>query len=92
MIVLGSTTAEAGMEAAIDLIRHGGSALDAVEAGLRLVERAPGVHSVGQDAWPNLLGEHELDTASTRSVGMALDFRSGSLRGVFYREFDVSLN
>ncbi|MBN1640655.1 MAG: isoaspartyl peptidase/L-asparaginase [Anaerolineae bacterium] len=63
MIVLGSTTAEPGMEAAIDLIRHGAHALDAVEAGLRLVERAPDVHSVGQDAWPNLLGEHELDAS-----------------------------
>ena len=47
MIVLGSTTAQAGMQAAINLIRHGGSALDAVEAGLRLVESAPDVHSVG---------------------------------------------
>lgn len=63
MIVLGSTTAEAGMEAAIDILKKGGHALDAVEAGLRLVETAPDVHSVGQDAWPNLLGQHELDAS-----------------------------
>jgi beta-aspartyl-peptidase (threonine type) len=63
MIVLGSVTAEAGLEAAIDVLARGGRALDAVEAGIRLVETAPGVHSVGQDAWPNLLGQHELDAS-----------------------------
>ena len=56
MIVLGSGTAEAGMEAAARILQSGGSALDAVEAGIRLVESAPDVHSVGLDAWPNLLG------------------------------------
>ena len=63
MIVLGSSTAKSGMQAAVDIIRDGGCALDAVEAGLRMVEVAPDVHSVGQDAWPNLLGEHELDAS-----------------------------
>jgi beta-aspartyl-peptidase (threonine type) len=63
MIVLGSSTAQAGMEAAVGVIVDGGHALDAVEIGLRLVETAPDVHSVGQDAWPNLLGEHELDAS-----------------------------
>jgi L-asparaginase len=63
MIVLGSSTAQAGMDAAVDMIKSGGRALDAVEAGLRLIEVAPNVHSVGQDAWPNLLGEHELDAS-----------------------------
>jgi beta-aspartyl-peptidase (threonine type) len=76
MIVLGSSTAQAGMEAAVSIVKAGGHALDAVEAGLRLVETAPDVHSVGQDAWPNLLGEHELDasimdgrTLNTGAVG-----------------------
>jgi beta-aspartyl-peptidase (threonine type) len=63
MIVLGSGTAEAGMEAAVQVLRSGGCALDAVEAGIRLVEIAPEVHSVGLDAWPNLLGESELDAS-----------------------------
>jgi beta-aspartyl-peptidase (threonine type) len=63
MIVLGSHTAQAAMETAVDMVKRGTSALDAVEAGLRLVEIAPDVHSVGQDAWPNLLGEHELDAS-----------------------------
>jgi L-asparaginase / beta-aspartyl-peptidase len=83
MIVLGSDTAQAGMEAAVEMIKAGGDALDAVEAGLRLVETAPDVHSVGQDAWPNLLGEHELDASimdgSTLKAGAV-----GSLRGYLY--------
>jgi L-asparaginase len=63
MIVLGSSTAEAGIEAAVGVLEKGGRALDAVEAGIRLVETAPDVHSVGQDAWPNLLGQAELDAS-----------------------------
>ena len=82
MIVLGSVTAEAGMEKAAQVLRAGGSALDAVEAGIRLVETAPKVHSVGLDAWPNLLGESELDasimdgrTLGAGSVGALRGFR-----------------
>ena len=63
MIVLGSRTATAGMDAAVSILKAGGHALDAVEAGIRLVETAPDVHSVGQDAWPNLLGQSELDAS-----------------------------
>ncbi len=63
MIVLGSVTAEAGIVQAAEILRAGGSALDAVEQGIRMVERAPGVYSVGQDAWPNLLGQHQLDAS-----------------------------
>ena len=63
MIVLGSDTAKAGIGAAVNLLKQGSSALDAIEAGLCLVETAPKVHSVGQDAWPNLLGQAELDAS-----------------------------
>jgi L-asparaginase len=51
------------MGAAAAILKAGGRALDAVEAGIRLVEVALDVHSVGQDAWPNLLGESELDAS-----------------------------
>jgi beta-aspartyl-peptidase (threonine type) len=83
VIVLGSNTAEAGMETAVDILKNGGRALDAVEAGLRLVEVAPDVHSVGQDAWPNLLGEHELDASIMD--GRTVDAGSvGALRGFIH--------
>jgi L-asparaginase len=51
------------MQAAVAVLQAGGRALDAVEAGIRLVETASDVHSVGQDAWPNLLGQSELDAS-----------------------------
>ena len=83
MIVLGSSTAEAGIVAARDVLVQGGSALDAVEAGIRLVESAPNVHSVGQDAWPNLLGQVELDASIMD--GRTLDAGSvGALRGFLH--------
>ena len=80
MIVIGSITAEAGIEAAASVLQGGGCALDAVETGIRLVETAPNVHSVGQDAWPNLLGQSELDASIMD--GRTLDAGAvGALRG-----------
>jgi L-asparaginase len=63
MIILASTTAEAGIDRAVHLLKRGDSALDVVEQCIRQVEQAPGVHSVGLDAWPNLLGQSELDAS-----------------------------
>lgn len=80
MIVLGSGTAKAGMDAAVSLLRAGGGALDAVEAGLRLVETAPGVYSVGLDAWPNLVGQSELDASLMDGRTLATG-AVGALRG-----------
>lgn len=50
-----------GVEAAMAMLRRGGSALDAVEAGIREVESDPLDHSVGYGGYPNILGEMELD-------------------------------
>ena len=36
-------------------------ALDAIEAGIRLIEADPSVRTVGRGGWPNLLCEMELD-------------------------------
>jgi L-asparaginase len=69
------------MQVAATILQAGGRALDAVEAGIRLVETAPDVHSVGVDAWPNLLGQSELDaslmdgrTLATGAVGALQGF------------------
>lgn len=51
------------MDAAMDVLRSGGSALDAVEIGIRLVESNPEDHSVGFNGYPNILGELELDAS-----------------------------
>ncbi|GAB4281363.1 MAG: N(4)-(beta-N-acetylglucosaminyl)-L-asparaginase [Candidatus Promineifilaceae bacterium] len=63
MIVVASTNGRIGIQAAVDALRRGGSAVDAVEAGIRLVEDNPNDHTVGYGGYPNILGEVELDAS-----------------------------
>jgi beta-aspartyl-peptidase (threonine type) len=70
-----------GLAAACRLLLAGGSALDALEAGIRPVEADPAVTSVGLGGWTNALGQVELDAGvmdgQTLAVGAV-----GALRGV----------
>ena len=79
-LVVASANGAVGMDAAWDVLRAGGSALDAVEAGTRAVEDEPTDHTVGYGGYPNLLGQVELDASimdgTTRRAGAV-----GSLRG-----------
>ena len=61
MIVIASTNGKVGIQEAMHVLKSGGSAIDAVEAGIRLVEASPKDHSVGYSGYPNLLGQVELD-------------------------------
>ncbi len=63
MIVISSTNGRVGIGEAIRVLRSGGKAVDAVEAGIRFVEANPEDHSVGYGGFPNLLGQVELDAA-----------------------------
>lgn len=63
MVVVASTNGSTGIGESMRVLRSGGSALDAVEAGIRLVEADPDDHSVGYGGYPNLLGQVELDAA-----------------------------
>jgi len=63
MIVVASANGILGITEAIDILRRGGSALDAVETATRLVEANPEDHTVGYGGYPNLLGEVELDAS-----------------------------
>src|SRR5581483_3066403 len=80
MLVIASTNGRVGIKEAVEVLRRGGSALDAVEAGIRPVERNPDDHSVGLGGLPNLLGQVELDASimdgHTRAAGAV-----GALRG-----------
>jgi beta-aspartyl-peptidase (threonine type) len=80
VIVVASGNGDVGIDAAWDVLAAGGSALDAVEAGTRLVEDNADDHTVGYGGYPNLLGEVELDASimegSTRRAGAV-----GALRG-----------
>ena len=56
MLLVGSTNAQVGFEQGMQVLREGGSALDAVEATIRVVESNPDDHSVGYSGLPNILG------------------------------------
>lgn len=74
-IVIASANGIVGIEAAVDVLRQGGTALDAVIAGTRLVEANPDDHTVGYSGLPNLLGDVELDASVMDGRGL----RAGSV-------------
>jgi L-asparaginase / beta-aspartyl-peptidase len=61
MILLTNNEGTLGVPTAVRLLAEGRHALDAIEAGIRLIEADPSVRTVGRGGWPNLLGEMELD-------------------------------
>jgi len=63
MIVLGSVNARRALPEAWRILAAGGTALDAVEAAVRLVESDPEDRTVGYAGLPNLVGEVELDAS-----------------------------
>jgi beta-aspartyl-peptidase (threonine type) len=63
MLLIASANGALGMDAGMEILRGGGSALDAVEAATKLVELNPDDHSVGVGGHPNLLGVVELDAS-----------------------------
>jgi beta-aspartyl-peptidase (threonine type) len=73
MIVVASTNGIVGIEKAVRVLKSGGSAVDAVEAGIRIVEANPSDHTAGYGGYPNLVGEVELDAGimdgKTRTAG-----------------------
>ncbi|MEZ4496968.1 MAG: isoaspartyl peptidase/L-asparaginase [Thermomicrobiales bacterium] len=73
-IVVASANGNVGIGASIEVLRAGGSAVDAVVAGIKLVEANPLDHSVGFSGLPNLLGEVELDASVMDGTGL----RAGS--------------
>ncbi|SDT32955.1 beta-aspartyl-peptidase (threonine type) [Friedmanniella luteola] len=72
-VVIGSERSEIGLPAAMDVLRAGGSALDAVEVALRACEDNLADHYVGTAGLPNARGVVELDASvmvgSSRAFG-----------------------
>ncbi len=72
-VIIGSERSEVGLPAGMDVLRDGGSALDAVEVALRACEDNLADHYVGTGGLPNAQGVVELDAslmvASTRAFG-----------------------
>jgi beta-aspartyl-peptidase (threonine type) len=69
-IVIASANGIVGIETSIEVLRDGGSALDAVVAGVRLVEANPEDHTVGYAGIPNFVGEIELDASVMEGRGL----------------------
>jgi L-asparaginase len=63
MTILANCEGGVGMRAAQEALKTGGSALDAVEAGIRVAEADVGVDSVGRGGAPDLLGVVSCDAA-----------------------------
>lgn len=63
MIIVASSNADVGIQQGMDVLKSGGSAMDAVETTIRLVEDNPEDHTVGFNSYPNILGELQLDAS-----------------------------
>jgi beta-aspartyl-peptidase (threonine type) len=62
-LIVTSENGAPGMQQAAQILREGGTALDAVEGGVRLVESNAQDDSVGLGGLPNVLGQMELDAS-----------------------------
>jgi isoaspartyl peptidase/L-asparaginase-like protein (Ntn-hydrolase superfamily) len=76
--MIASERGEIGLPAGMALLRAGGSAMDAVEAAIRLVEGNTADHYVGVGGLPNLLGQVELDA----SIMDGATLRAGAVAAV----------
>ncbi|MEZ0168174.1 N(4)-(beta-N-acetylglucosaminyl)-L-asparaginase [Microvirga sp. TS319] len=63
MIIVTNNEGRSGIMATAKLLAQGLAGLDAIEAGVRLVEADETVRTVGRGGWPNLLGDVELDAS-----------------------------
>ncbi len=81
MILVTNNEGTVGVPTTARLLDEGRGGLDAIEAGIRLIEADETVRTVGRGGWPNLLGEVELDaclmdgsTLRTGAVGALKGF------------------
>jgi L-asparaginase / beta-aspartyl-peptidase len=63
MILVTNNEGTHGIGETTRLLRAGAFTLDAIEAGIRLIEDNEDVWTVGRGGWPNLLGQVELDAS-----------------------------
>jgi L-asparaginase / beta-aspartyl-peptidase len=81
MILVTNNEGTFGVPTTTRMLAGGQHGLDAIEAGIRLIEAEPSVRTVGRGGWPNILGEVELDaclmdgsTLRTGAVGALKGF------------------
>ncbi len=61
MILVTNNEGTLGVPTTARLLADQAAALDAIEAGIRLIEADPSVRTVGRGGWANLIGQIELD-------------------------------
>jgi beta-aspartyl-peptidase (threonine type) len=86
-IVIASANGAVGIRQAVEVLRSGGTAVDAVVAGIKPVEANPDDHSVGYSGLPNLLGEVELDASIMDGRGL----RAGSIGALKHHQDAIEL-
>lgn len=78
--ICGTRNANIGLPAGMKILKEGGSALDAVEESIKLIEDNPYDITVGFNGFPNLLGIVELDASimegKTRQAGAVAAIRN----------------
>ena len=78
MIVVTNNEGTPGVPVTARLLAEGKPAVDAIEAGIKLVEIDESIRTVGKGGWPNILGEVELDA----SIMNGTTLRTGSVGAV----------
>ena len=87
MIVITSSNGDVGIKESMRVLKAGGSAMDAVEAGIHLVESNPADHTVGYSGYPNIFGDVELDA----SIMDGRTLSSGAVGAVKGYEHPISI-
>jgi beta-aspartyl-peptidase (threonine type) len=87
VIVVASANGIVGIKEAMRVLTDGGSAVDAVETGIRLVESNPADHSVGYGGYPNLLGQVEVDAG----IMEGRDLAAGAVGALLAFEHPISI-
>lgn len=82
-VILTNSEGRPGVNTAVEALRMGRTALDAIESGIRIVELDPTIRTVGFGGAPNILGEMELDASimcgTTQRAGAV-----GALKGFLH--------
>jgi len=63
MILVTNSEGRPGVGHTAQLLAKGKNGLDAMEAGIRIVETDETIRTVGRGGWPNLIGEMQLDAS-----------------------------
>ncbi len=87
MIIVGTQNARAGLIEGMKQLKSGASAIDAVEAAIKVIEADPEETTVGFGGFPNLLGDIELDA----SIMCGKTLRCGAVGAVKNYLYPISI-